>query len=558
LERRREFLILGPLEVRADGSSVPIAGSKPRALLAALLLNANRVVPTDRLIDFLWGEEPPETARGVLQTYVSQLRQHLEGERPAGAPARMVVKQPSGYLLRLAPGELDLGRFQALVDEARKDLEEGSLGRAAGRLREALGLWRGPALAEFDSAAAERERARLEEMRLAALETRIDADLRLGRHLELVGELRELVSEHPLREGLWGRLMLALHRAGRSGEAAAAYQEARRVLSEELGMEPGPDLQRLLKDILNHDPRLDPRPEGASGPARPAEAAAAPPSRRPTVPLAALGARRWLALGLAGAIVGALGAMSWTLFHPRSGAGGPMAAVPSDPCAFEDPGQPIWAGAGGPSCGLQLGQPWIDLDCARASAIPGGFIEWSIDQRDPRIQRRSPQSIRESGGDCLFVATSSTSATLRTVDDVPTDAVVLVDFTPVAESSVQVSTRCHPVGYNCVGAAAGPGVAPYIVQFVPAPRDLGTSEHDLAPANRESRLVVSVRGPLVQVWLNGHFEVERETIVTAPGFAAITASEQGAAGQPTAVVRVHRFAVYYPASPAPAPTTTGR
>ncbi len=241
-----EFRILGPLEVSDDGRSLKVAGAKQRGLLALLLLHANEVVPRERLIDELWGEEPPETAATAIQVHVSQLRKAL------GRDA--IVTQSPGYLVRVGEGELDLDRFETAVARARDEPPA----EAAEVLREALALWRGPPLAELDAPFARAERARLEEQRLAALEQRIDADLEVGRHAQLVPELEGLVRGHPHRERLRGQLMLALYRCGRQADALAVYQSGRRLLDEELGLEPGEDLRRLERAILEQDESLSP------------------------------------------------------------------------------------------------------------------------------------------------------------------------------------------------------------------------------------------------------------------------------------------------------------
>jgi DNA-binding SARP family transcriptional activator/glutamine cyclotransferase len=235
-----EFRILGPLEVTEDGREIRLGGVKQRALLALLLLNPNRVVSRDRLIDELWETDPPETARTALQVHVSQLRKALGRER--------IVTQAPGYLVRVEPGELDLDRFEQLVAGDGRDLDVS---------REALALWRGPLLADLDGSLARAERVRLEEQRLAVFEQRIDGDLARGEHAQLVPELEGLVQERPLREHLRGQLMLALYRCGRQADALVVYRQGRRLLDEELGLEPGDDLRRLERAILNHDPSLE-------------------------------------------------------------------------------------------------------------------------------------------------------------------------------------------------------------------------------------------------------------------------------------------------------------
>jgi YVTN family beta-propeller protein len=281
-----EFLLLGPLEVRDGDGPIPLGGAKQRALLACLLLHANEVVSRDRLIDGLWGGQPPASAAHTVETYVSRLRRALHD---AGSHTALVTRSP-GYMLRIDPGELDLTRFERLAGEGRRALAEGNPELAAGLLRTALALFRGPPLddvAFFPFAQA--EVGRLEEMRLAVLEDRIDADLAAGRGGELVGELDALVTAHPLRERLQAQLMLALYRAGRQADALDAYRAARRHLAEELGVAPGASLRRLEQAILEHDGSLDAAPTGpepvlADGSSRvePAAALVAAPPIAPT------------------------------------------------------------------------------------------------------------------------------------------------------------------------------------------------------------------------------------------------------------------------------------
>ena len=231
-----EFRILGPLEVISNGQTIDLGGAKQRALLAVLLLDANDVISNDRLIDGLWEDDPPETAHKALQVYISGLRKLVGKER-------LQTRSP-GYLLEVGEDELDLDRFRRL--------------RKEGRLVEALALWRGPPLADFSYRRfAQAEIARLEDLRLACVEERIEQDLQAGRHVELTGELEALVAEHPLRERPRGQLMLALYRSGRQAEALEAYQAARGTLVEELGIEPGRELRELHQKVLNQDPALE-------------------------------------------------------------------------------------------------------------------------------------------------------------------------------------------------------------------------------------------------------------------------------------------------------------
>jgi DNA-binding SARP family transcriptional activator len=248
-----EFRILGPLEVCTDGGHKLDLAGKRKALLAVLLLHANEAVSTDGLVDALWGAEPPDTAGKALQVYVSRLRKLLgqEGEAP-------LVTRPPGYALDLGPHTLDLHRFERLRADANESLANGDPAEAEAKLREALSLWRGAPLADFTfEPFAQSEIGRLEELHVTALEERVDALLALGRHAEVVGELEALVAAHPLRERLRAQLMLALYRARRQAEALDAYQDARRALVDELGIEPGPELQELEGRILRQDPSLE-------------------------------------------------------------------------------------------------------------------------------------------------------------------------------------------------------------------------------------------------------------------------------------------------------------
>jgi DNA-binding SARP family transcriptional activator len=253
-----EFRVLGPLEVRDNDEPLTLGGAKQRALLAILLLNANEVVSSDRLIDELWGAGAPLTAAKSLQVHVSNLRKVLEPARERGQSGQVLVTRPPGYLLKIDPDQLDLTRFDRLTNNGREALASGDSERAARLLREALSLWGGPALADIAfEPFAQAEIARLEELRVAVLEDRLQADLDCGRHAEVIGELERLVGAEPLRERPRGQLMLALYRSGRQAEALDAYRGARDTLVEELGIEPGRELQRLHEAILRQDPELD-------------------------------------------------------------------------------------------------------------------------------------------------------------------------------------------------------------------------------------------------------------------------------------------------------------
>jgi predicted ATPase/DNA-binding SARP family transcriptional activator len=249
-----EFLILGPLEVRSEGEPMVLAGRRQRALLALLFLRPNEAVSVDALVEGLWGESPPKTASHALQVFVSDLRKAFRG-----AGEDRIATQPPGYLIRVEPDELDLHRFERLATEGRSALARDDPAAASAVLAEALALWRGGPLADFAyEAFAQEPIARLEELRLSTLEDRIEADLKLGKQAELIGELEALTAKHPYREGLRHHLMLALYRAGRQSEALGVYQATRKLLLDELGIDPDPALQELERAVLVQDPALKP------------------------------------------------------------------------------------------------------------------------------------------------------------------------------------------------------------------------------------------------------------------------------------------------------------
>ncbi len=253
-----EFCILGPLEARRDGSEITLGGRNQRAVLALLLLHANQVVSIERLAEDLYAGDTPVTAVTQVHRQVSELRRAL------GEDASLIETRPPGYLIRLAPGALDLHRFETLTTEAATQMDSGDARAAAESLREALALWRGPALADLAyESFAQGPVARLEELRLAAVEAQLEAELALGRHTGAIPALRELAAEHPLREHLRELLMVALYRAGRQVEALDVYRTTRNELVETFGVEPGPGLQRLEQAILRHDPELTPPRPGA-------------------------------------------------------------------------------------------------------------------------------------------------------------------------------------------------------------------------------------------------------------------------------------------------------
>ena len=289
-----EFRLLGPLEAVVGGEPIRLAAPKPRALLALLLLNRNRVVPTERLIDELWGDEPPARATKTLQVYVSQLRKAIGPER--------LVTRPPGYELQIAEGELDVERFESLAAAAREQLRAGNARAAVAGLKEALDLWRGPALREFRSEPfGEAAGSRLEELRLEAVEDRLQAELDAGTTAGLVPELEELVTREPYRERPRALLMLALYRSGRQADALDLYRRTRELFVDELGIEPGPVLQELEQAILRQDSDLRlPAPP----PAAPEAPPPAPRRRRLLYALAALGAALVAAASVAALVRG--------------------------------------------------------------------------------------------------------------------------------------------------------------------------------------------------------------------------------------------------------------
>ncbi len=312
-----QFQILGPLEVRADGTAVAIGGPRQRALLAMLLLSANHVVSRDRLIDELLDGAPGDRAQQMLRVQVSRLRGVLDPVD--GAPPRLISKPP-GYVLRVEPGELDLHRFEELLGQGHAALEQQDFKRAARVLREAESLWRGRPLADLEfERFARLDIERLEELRLVACEDRIDAELALGRHAMLVPELETLVAEHPLRERARGQLMLALYRSSRQADALESYRAGRALLSKELALEPGPALRELERSILRHEAVLE-LPKRSVPPAGGGES---PAAARPLAPEASVnggGTRtalrparnRWVLIG-GGIVLGVIAAVAVVL-----------------------------------------------------------------------------------------------------------------------------------------------------------------------------------------------------------------------------------------------------
>jgi YVTN family beta-propeller protein len=399
-----EFAILGPLEARDDGRRLKLGGPKQRAVLAMLLLDANRPISRDRLIDGLWGEAPPPSAAHTLDDYVSRLRRAVGGER--------IERRPAGYLIRVEPGELDLERFEALLEQGRSAAAAGDAARASAVLGQALGLWRGRALADLENepfAASESER--LEERRLLAVEVRIDAELALGRGGELVGELEQLVAEHPFRERLLGQVMLALYRAGRRADALAAYQACRRRFAQELGLEPSSELRALERQILEQDAAL-----GAAIPSP----SAAPARRVRRGRIAAIGvalvavaasAIAGVELGTGGSSASALGRSRTGVVEIRSNAPVAGASLNDAPAAMAADAHSIWLAEPDAGAVVQIDETTrqrietIAVGGSPAVLAVGGGSIWvasvpgeTIERIDPTIDKVTQRIHVRNGG----------------------------------------------------------------------------------------------------------------------------------------------------------------
>ena len=255
------FLVLGPLQVTDDGGEpVPISGAKERTILADLISHAGQVVSVDDLLEEVWGQDPPRTAEKTLGSYVSRLRRALEPSRSARTTSDVIETRGGGYLLDVSDDQIDAIRFERLAEEGRRLLDAGRPQDAGPALEQALGLWRGAAYQDYRyTGFGTSEGERLEELRRSVLEDRIDTRLAAGEASATIPDLEAMVREEPLRERRWGQLMLALYRAGRQAESLQAFVRARTVLVDELGIEPGPDLQRMQAAILAQDPLLERR-----------------------------------------------------------------------------------------------------------------------------------------------------------------------------------------------------------------------------------------------------------------------------------------------------------
>jgi DNA-binding SARP family transcriptional activator len=422
-----EYRILGPLEVSADGRVVEIGGRRLRALLAILLLRANEPVSRDALVHELWGERPPPGAQHSLEVYISRLRKVLG--TVAGEPA--VVTRPGAYCLRLADRQLDVRRFEQLVREGRSSLAAGAPGLASVTLGAALRLWRGQPLADLSGEPfAQVEIGRLKELRLGATEDRIEADLALGRHADVVSELEAMIAAHPLRERLHGQLMVALYRSERQAEALKAYQAARRTLVDELGLEPGPELQRLERAILRQDPSLE-LPGQAM--AAPGQAAAGPRTRR----------RRVTAIAAAVLVV--------------------LAAALLTGSGAAHPAQPMLAGANGlvaidPATGQLVAA--TALSDAPEGVSGGTRSVWAADPGGEAVTRIDPGSgtaidrIPVRGGPGSIVSGGGAIWTTGT------DAATVTRIDPVTEGVTQTitlpSVSLGAIAYGAPGPARNP------------------------------------------------------------------------------------------------------
>ena len=365
-----EFRVLGPVEVCDGGRNLPLGGPKQRGLLADLILNAGTIISTARLIDDLWGDTSPATAGHTVETYIARLRRILrDGSRP-----ELLLTRPPGYLLDVEPGRVDAFRFGQLVQDGTAAAAQGDHEQASALLRAALALWRGPALTDVaDAPFAQAAAKRLTDQHLLALQRRIDADLQLGQAQDLVPELEALVASHPYHEPFHRQLMVALYRSGRQSDALGTYRRARSLLADELGIEPGPDLQRTEQAILRQDPELEQPP--AAHPRRPGTLEPARPGGPPG-PAAAAGRKRHRkrALIAAGAALAVAAAVAVPLALRPAGAG---VSVPANGIGVLSPfGSSVTAGWSMPS--------------APASLAVGGRSVWATSPADHTVYRIDP------------------------------------------------------------------------------------------------------------------------------------------------------------------------
>jgi DNA-binding SARP family transcriptional activator/streptogramin lyase len=400
-----EFRILGPLQVLHEGRELALGPAKEQTILAVLLLHANETVSRERLVDELWGDSPPATAIKAVNVYISQLRKALvqNGADP-------IVTRAPGYAIRVDRDLLDAARFEELVAEARRRAAAGELLVATQLFREALALWRGPALSGLTlESFARTEVERLEELRLAALLDRIDCELSLGSHEELVGELETVVAQNPLRERARAQLMLALYRSGRQADALRAYAQARETLVEELGLDPSPALQRLERAILNHDPALE-APAGvsridtsAAAPARDKVPVTRKPHRLPR--LVVIGVLVAVAVAVAVVLTarshgfGSIAPSSVGVIDPRSNHITAQINVPDEPGSIAVGNGLVWFTNAQQSNVTQLDPRThaivrtISVDTVASNIVVGAGVAWTLEP-DPfnAVERLTPGS----------------------------------------------------------------------------------------------------------------------------------------------------------------------
>jgi YVTN family beta-propeller protein len=468
-----DFRILGPLEVFTNGQPLALGGSKQRAVLALLLLHANETVSVDRLIEALWGERAPAGAVQSVRVHISRLRKVLDGGGGEGnGPSRLVTKS-GGYQLNVEDDALDLARFERLYAEGQRALASDPP-RAAELLNEALALWRGPALADLAyEPFAQAEAARLDELRVAALEDRIEADLELGRHAAVASEIEPLIAEHPLRERLRRLQMLALYRCGRQAEALEAYRAARRTLVEEVGVEPGPEMRELHEAILRQDPALD-------APARPQAAPPAPTAERPATAPPPVHAVPGLGRVPALAVVAALGlAVVLLVIGVVSGDDEADTTIAENSVALLDPSSgevrseiPLGDGPGpsatdGTSVWIantlddtvsrvdaESGQvATIDIGGEPAGVAVGGEFAWVTDATEGTVEQVDPEANRVVGSLKVGNGPAGVAVAFRAVWVVTAvdGAVTRVDL-----ATGEVTDRI-PVGSTPTAIAAGAG-----------------------------------------------------------------------------------------------------
>ena len=445
-----EFRVLGPLEVLEDGHPLTLGGPHPRAVLAILVLHRNDIVSRDRLIDEIWGASPPETAQTALQVHVSHLRKALGGER--------IETRPPGYCLRLGAQELDADRFHALVARARG----APPAEASETLRHALAMWRGRSLSDLDEMVARPERARLEEERMAALELRIAADLDLARHEALVPELEGLVREHPLREWLRGQLMVALYRSGRQADALEVYRSGRRLLDEELGLQPGEELRRLERAILEQDASL-----------------AAPAASGVTLEAEARGrlSRRARAMAATGVVALAAAVAAVVVAVTRSP--GPPDTIPANSVAVVEPGRnavvaDIAVGRRPIAVAIGEGAVWV------ANADDGTVSRIDPDRREvlATVGIGSPASDIAAGGGSVWVANGSAGTVSRV--DPSTNSVVDTFDLGGSDELLPAGMYAITVGFGSVWVGSGEGK---ILRLDPETGDVVTLAIDRIPAD---------------------------------------------------------------------------